>query len=826
MLRSLKRSQSVRHVSQLVTGTAIAQVAPLLVTPILTRLFSPAQFGEFGVFAALLMGASIVISGRYEIAIPLPARDQDGMALFGVSIAISAVFGALLLAAVAAMLSLDATHSLESLGASRTTLLLLPIGVLAASLMQSCGYWFTRIGAFSLVARGRSALGVLTAILSVALGLMRIRDGLVLSMFLSYCLVAGAMTAVLLRRSAPLIKDLRVSAMRAAAREYREFPLLNCPNALLDAVRDTGSLMAFTALFGAAATGFLSQTLRVLRAPMSLIGQAVGQVFFPKASRMHAQDRSIHEITRKTMLGLAAISIPMYLLVAITGPALFALVFGPQWAVAGEYARTLSPWLALVLVLSSVSMLPVIRRQQRKALALNAVETATRFAAIAAGASLGGASGALKAWTLAGLSVGVVQLGWYWRLSRSGPSSGGSIQPAPPGNTAPASPRTPDEGLRVLVVSHLYPESDSSSAGIFVKEQAEALSEIADVTVVVGRYLPARDLAPSDRRGRLTVHEVALPRFRPLPPPFRIVLAIPFYYRAVMRTISGEPPFDVIHAHFGVPDGIAGTMLSKALSLPLVITLHGSDFNRQLALPVIGRMFGRTIASAEKIVGVSEQIATGMRARFELDEDRVIHVANGYNRHEITPHTTRDPAYFLFMGALIPRKNPDVLVRAFATIAEEVPLDLVMVGEGPMAAGLQDLARELGVESRVLFEGQQEHAALDGYLERSAALVLPSRSEGMPIVVNEALASGTPVVASDLPGTAQQISSKEFGRLVPVGDIRALADAMLDAARTDWDYARIAAECQVPTWDDYARTLEGIYLQAIELRTTRGEGAA
>lgn len=369
------------------------------------------------------------------------------------------------------------------------------------------------------------------------------------------------------------------------------------------------------------------------------------------------------------------------------------------------------------------------------------------------------------------------------------------------------------ERLRVLVVSHLYPPDNRSPAGIFVRDQVQALSSQADVLVVAGRFgtLAAGGRVPAGSTGPAVV-EVQLPWPRWLPSAARVAWLVPQYYRKALKAAQESAgAFDLIHAHFGVPDGVVGVMLGRALSIPVVVTLHGSDFTHQIARPLVGRMVGRWLAKADRIIGVSVQIADGMRAMFSLSDEQVLHIPNGYNHAHITVSEQRTPKHFLFVGSLIPRKNPDVLLEAYALVAKQTTLDLAVVGDGPMMLQLKAQADRLGISSRVHFEGQRENTAVDGYLADAAALVLPSSREGMPIIINEALASGTPVVATRLPGIEQQVRSGRFGYLVPVNDSTALAAAMLEAARSSWDYGRIARESGVVSWVEYADMLIDLY---------------
>ncbi|MHB1475862.1 MAG: glycosyltransferase [Dermatophilaceae bacterium] len=361
--------------------------------------------------------------------------------------------------------------------------------------------------------------------------------------------------------------------------------------------------------------------------------------------------------------------------------------------------------------------------------------------------------------------------------------------------------------LRILIVSHMYPQDETDIAGIFVKEQAEAMCALADVTVAVGRYGGQRTTTP----GTPNVEEVPLPLRCGLPSAVRVVTATGPYFREVLGVAAETGPYDIVHAHYGVPDGVAGVRLGAQLGVPTIVTLHGSDFNRQFAFPVIGPALARKVVRADRIVGVSAAISDGMRLAYPDAAGRILHLANGYNSSEIHVHANRTPRHLLFVGSLTPRKNPDVLLDAFAQITDETSLDLVIVGGGPLETMLADRARALGIADRVHIEGSRAHSELDAYLAQAAALVLPSSSEGMPIVVNEALASGTPVVASRLPGIEQQVRSEEWGTLVPPGDVDALVAALRDTLRRDWDYAEIAATCGVPSWNEYARSLVRLY---------------
>jgi O-antigen/teichoic acid export membrane protein len=416
MTRFLQSGGFTHNVIQLATGTAIAQIAPLLVTPLLARLYSPTQFGEFGIFSTFLLGLSIIASGRYEIAVPLPESNRTSFDLVVLSVLISVTFSLLIAAIVGLSRSLGGGVA-TILGLRENAMLLLPVGVLLASVMQSCSYWLTRNGRFTVVARARSTHGLLTAGSAVMMGALGLSAGLLVSVLVGYLAGAAVLAAAVVTTDGKRIREIKVVRLWQALKDFREFPFFNGSNALMDAVRESGTLVVFSVLFGTASTGFLTQTLRILRAPVSLLGQAVAQVYFPAVGKAQAEGRSVRELTARTIKSILAVAVPLYLVILVSGPWLFSLVLGEEWVTSGVYARILSPWLALVLVLSSLSLLPVARKVQHKALGLNAIETTARFVGLFVGGRLGGPVGAVMGMAVGGLATGGVQLAWYWRLS-------------------------------------------------------------------------------------------------------------------------------------------------------------------------------------------------------------------------------------------------------------------------------------------------------------------------------------------------------------------------------------------------------------------------
>lgn len=362
--------------------------------------------------------------------------------------------------------------------------------------------------------------------------------------------------------------------------------------------------------------------------------------------------------------------------------------------------------------------------------------------------------------------------------------------------------------VKAVFLSHNFPSEQHPSVGTFVADQAVALTEFLDVSVLAGTY----ERGP----GREARHRGLRVRYLPLPKaPERLsgpslVFVAPIYLRKALQALDGERP-DIIHAHYGFPDGVVGVRLARMLGVPCVVTLHGSDANRQLRRRLVGPRIAGALARADAVVCVSRTMQKETGERFPALGARLVAIPNGYDDRVFSYSDVRPRTDFLFVGRLEPVKNPDLLVRAYARIAGSTERRLVLVGDGSMGVELRALARELGVEDRVVLAGTLSPERVNEALSSAGALVLPSRSEGMPIVVLEAMGAGVPVVASEVGGLGEVIEEATSGILVPPGDVGALAAAMLQADQRVWDRHAIARSVQRLSWRENALKTRDLY---------------
>lgn len=392
----------LRATLTLLTGGALAQALPLLLGPWLTRLYSPAEFGVYHLFAAVAANIAVVACARYEFALPLAADARQAGVLGRLCLWLLA--GTTLLCAAAALL--------WSLLVAAAWPLWLPLAVLLLGAVSLATLWATRAQRFGALATARVLQHGGGAVAQAAAGVAQWGvHGLIAGP-----IVAGLAALAALRLPLQTLAPVDMGAMRQAAREHREFPLLNTPHAFLGALQDTVSVALISAALGSAAAGAWGLALRYLKAPATLVGGALSQALYPRLAALGGRPTAEgRRLVQQAMLVLAAIAAPLVLLLWASGPGLFAWAFGEPWREAGELARALALYIGVHFVASPLAVVTMAWQAQAWALKLALIGQAGFVLALAIGLQFG--SLAAAGWVVSGVTA--AYFGWYFlRLAR------------------------------------------------------------------------------------------------------------------------------------------------------------------------------------------------------------------------------------------------------------------------------------------------------------------------------------------------------------------------------------------------------------------------
>jgi glycosyltransferase involved in cell wall biosynthesis len=390
--------------------------------------------------------------------------------------------------------------------------------------------------------------------------------------------------------------------------------------------------------------------------------------------------------------------------------------------------------------------------------------------------------------------------------------------------------------VKVLLVTNLFPDATEPQRGIYSARMAAHLAQEVEVRVVSPR--PTAWPRPGAARQ-------ARPEDAALAPLFPRVPYVPWVgsrwnhrlmARAldpVLQRVRTEFAWDVVLTSWLYPDACAVARLAGRPHWPWVAVALGTDVHQYLGMPVRRKIIVESLARAGGVIACSgalaEQLVTAGVSRERL---RVVYngVDTGLFRPVDRAAARRElgwpaeVATVLFVGNLLPVKNPGLLLAACAGLSAALggrPWRAVFVGDGPLRGGLEAEVRRRGWAGQVVFVGRQPEQAVARHLGAADALCVPSRNEGMPNVIWEALAAGLPVAACRVGGIPEIMREDYLGRLAPAGDAAGLTAALAAVLRGPTEPERIRAYAQQFTWAATARAYREVLETAL-----RGSGVA
>jgi len=365
MLSKFKpKSEFSRNVLTLMTGTTIAQAIPIAISPILTRIYTPEEFGVFALYIGIVSFVAIIVTARYEMAIVLPKTDAEAINI----VALSFIIMLSIVSFITVLIFLFHEKILILLNAQEIgkLLYLVPLSIFLSGINQIFNYWANRKKNFNSMSSAQIGQSIGVGIGQSGLGFMAINGGLIFGNLAGRLISAYILVKKFLLNDIESFKDINKIEIIKQMKEHKDFPLINSLHAFSDILRTSGSVILISSFFGATVLGFYALSLRVLQVPVGILSSALGQVLYPKFTALHNQKKSLYPYTKKIFLALIAVGLPIFTILYIIVPDLFAFVFGEKWRVAGEYSRVLVPYLFMNFLISPISSIPIILHKQKE----------------------------------------------------------------------------------------------------------------------------------------------------------------------------------------------------------------------------------------------------------------------------------------------------------------------------------------------------------------------------------------------------------------------------------------------------------------------------
>lgn len=353
-----------RSIALLTGGAALGQATVVLAAPLLTRLYSPQQFGILAVFTSIIYVLMTVAALRYDIALLLPDTDEQAAPVLGTAL-VAVVLVSTVTAGIVFVLRepLPDWLNAPSLG---PFLWLIPVTLLGAGFFTSLSGWAVRHKDFRTLARTKFIQSFGMVVVQGIAGLMHLGTlGLLFGGAVSNAGGGDLLARSAWRTSGAALRRVRATTIAAAAWQYRRFPLLGAPAALVNSFGLAFPLLALSAIYQPQVAGWYVLAQRVVARPLELVSLAVAQIYNSEVSRLVSDDpKAALRLALKVTLGMTALVAPYVVIVAFAAPPLFELVFGADWEGAGHFVRLMSLMFIFQISVSPIAdTLEMLQRQ-------------------------------------------------------------------------------------------------------------------------------------------------------------------------------------------------------------------------------------------------------------------------------------------------------------------------------------------------------------------------------------------------------------------------------------------------------------------------------
>lgn len=414
-----QRHTFLRRVMALAGGAATAQVLTILSMPLLSRLYTPEEFGIFGIFLSVLGISACLATLQYENAIPLPRSPRSGSNLLAVAVTVllgtTTIFLGVIFSAATTYFGVKA-HKLQWL------FWLLPPTFFVTGLYLALLGWALRMSDFRAVTQSRISQAAVVASTQICLGLGGITSiGLALGNMLGWAAGAALLSRAAWHSGRKVLPGISLAGMGRAAWRYRKFPLVSSFSAMLEMTQLQAPVLLVAALYGAEVGGLFLLANRVTLLPINMLALSVMQVMTNQATREARSPEIFARLLPRVLASLFAAGAVIAGLIAAVGPLVFDLVFGHKWAQAGLFVRALAPLLLAQFCVIPLNAILITRERQGLLAASHGMRVVLLFATIGWCAAVDSPPEQMTlAYSLTQAAAYFATLAAIWRVGRVG----------------------------------------------------------------------------------------------------------------------------------------------------------------------------------------------------------------------------------------------------------------------------------------------------------------------------------------------------------------------------------------------------------------------
>ena len=364
-LTTLKAKES-KQILTLLSGSSIGQIIPLVAAPVLTRIYSPENYGELGLVMAIVSIFSVIATLRYEEAIMLPVEDCDAKNLLIASFILCFLTSSTFL--IISSLVPGWISDVFDFPKFQEWVMIIALMIFLSGLFNSLLVWTNRnkrYGRLAIRSIEQSTIGVGSKII------------LGHSILMSSGLVLGTLVSSLFSTISLLLKTIqddkkkissciKLTKIKKLLQKYQDFPKYNLLHSFIDVINASSVLLIISNSYGLRAVGLYSFAMGILKKPTRLIAQSLSQVYYQKLAEMNANSVSIYRDVSKVFRLSFSVGLIIFVPLYLVSPDLFTYVFGEEWRSAGKVCRVVIPFLFLQFLITPLASVPIIMKEQKK----------------------------------------------------------------------------------------------------------------------------------------------------------------------------------------------------------------------------------------------------------------------------------------------------------------------------------------------------------------------------------------------------------------------------------------------------------------------------
>ena len=400
----------------MVLGTIIGQLLVIISSPVLTRLYTPEDFGIFAIYVSIYSFITIVSSLRYELAIPLPKLDATAWSIIVLSLTLVAIT----VASTGGGVFIFGNDFVAILNtpAFEPYLWLLPIGILIGGSHKIFNFWMLRKKTFRVIAVARVFQGGGMSLFQIVLGFFQLSSlGLIIGHIMGFFMGLILFIKAAVKSNDMKIRQVKLSNVKSVSKRYSDFPKYSTWSDMLNVFGTQFPMLLIASLYTPVAAGLYLLANRVANAPVALVAESVGKVFMAEAVSVRG-GRKLPVLSLNVFRALLRIGLGPLIMIAIVAPELFGIIFGEKWIEAGLYLQLMTPWVASVFIFVPLMSLYVVLELQRVELKFQILIFITRIVGLLIGASMGGAIYAIFVYSICA-AVAYTMCG-LWVLNNAG----------------------------------------------------------------------------------------------------------------------------------------------------------------------------------------------------------------------------------------------------------------------------------------------------------------------------------------------------------------------------------------------------------------------